>query len=101
MDRCEEIVANVKMEERYAGMSLVFDGRRAELREEIEAAIGAACEETGLKPLVFDNKETDRAHHEAYYIEFDEEAQRDSGAFFTLVLEKLGIDHCVNEVIEG
>ncbi len=101
MDRCEEIVANVKMEERYAGMSLVFDGRRDDLREEIEAAIAFACKETGLDPVVFDNKETDKAHHEAFYIEFDEEAQRDSGAFFTTVLKRLRIEHCANDVIKG
>ncbi len=101
MDRCEEIVANVKMEECYAGMSLVFDGNRKDLRAEIDAAINKVCQETGMQPVVFDNADTDKKHHEAFYIEFGEEAQRESGAFFERLLKELGIDHCVNDVIEG
>ncbi len=99
MDRCEEIVANVKMEECYAGLSLVFDGKREDLKEEIDAVITAVCKETGLEPLVFDNKQTDKSAHEAFYIEFTDEAQRESGAFFEKVLKKLRIDKCVNDVI--
>lgn len=100
MDRCKEIVANVKMEECYAGMSLVFEGSRDDLREEIDNAIAKVCKETGLKPIVFDNADTDKAHHEAFYIEFGDEAQRESGAFFELLLKELSIEHCVNDVIE-
>ncbi len=99
MDRCEEIVANVRMEERYAGMSLVFEQNRQDLKEEIEQAIHSVSQITKLKPLVFDNKETDKSGHEAYYIEFSDEAQRESGAFFTQVLKELKIDHCVNDVV--
>lgn len=39
MDRCKEIVANVKMEECYEGMSLVFDAKREDLRAEIDARL--------------------------------------------------------------
>ena len=101
MDRCKEIVANVRMEECYEGMSLVFDGTRNDLREEINGAIEKACRTTGLKPLVFDNKKTDKSEHEAFYIEFSDETQRESGAFFEVVLKELGIDKCENDVIEG
>jgi hypothetical protein len=97
-DRCEQIVANVRMEERYAGLSLVFDGSET-LRREIDDAIRCTCEETGLEPLVFDNTDTDKEHHEAFYIEFHDEVQRDAGAFFSRVLERLGIDHCANDII--
>jgi hypothetical protein len=38
MNRCEEIIANVKMEECYAGLSLVFDGSQL-IKEEIILAI--------------------------------------------------------------
>jgi len=99
VDRCEEIVANVRMEECYEGMSLVFDGSRDDLRQEINAAIEKACKETGLKPLVFDNAKTDKSEHEAFYIEFTDEVQRASGAFFELVLKELKIDKCANDVI--
>jgi len=99
VDRCKEIVANVKMEECYEGMSLVFEAKREDLRAEIDAAIEKACRETGLKPLVFDNADTDKSHREAFYIEFTDETQRESGAFFELVLKELGIDKCENDVI--
>ena len=100
MDRCNEIVANVRMEECYEGMSLVFDGGRDDLRQEISDAIDKASQETGLKPLVFDNAKTDKASHEAFYIEFTDETQRQSGAFFEIVLKALNIDKCENDVIE-
>ena len=99
MNRCDQIVANVRMEECYQGMSLVFDGRDKALRDEIDAAIRAVCDETRMDPTVFDNPDTDKEHHEAFYIEFDDQAQRDAGDFFMRVLRKLGIDHCVNDVI--
>ncbi len=99
MDRCEEIIANVKMEECYAGLSLVFDEARTDLREEIEQAIQKVCNETKLEPLVFDNKQVDKQGHEAYYIEFTDEAQRESGCFFTTLLKELRIDKCVNDFI--
>jgi precorrin-6x reductase len=86
------------MEERYAGLSLVFDGSES-LRKEIDDAIKQVCKETGLEPTVFDNADTDKAHHEAFYIEFHDEVQREAGAFFTRVLKLLGIDHCANDVI--
>jgi len=99
VDRCDEIIANVRMEECYEGMSLVFDGSRDDLRQEINAAIEKVCKETGLKPLVFDNAKTDKAKHEAFYIEFTDEVQRAGGAFFELVLKELKIDKCANDVI--
>jgi hypothetical protein len=97
--KCSEIKANVRMEECYEGMSLVFEGGRDDLRAEIDAAIEKACKETGLKPLVFDNAKTDKAKHEAFYIEFSDEVQRESGAFFEMVLRELNIDKCANDVI--
>jgi len=99
MDRCQEIKANVKMEECYAGMSLVFDGSRTDIKEEIDTAIKKVSKETGLNPLVFDNAKTDKSKHEAFYIEFSDEVQRESGAFFERLLRILKIDKCENDVI--
>ena len=99
MNRCHEIKANVKMEECYEGMSLVFDGSRDDLKELIGNTIEKVSASTGLKPLVFDNAKTDKSSHEAFYIEFTNEVQRESGAFFELVLKELGIDHCENDTI--
>lgn len=98
MDRCEEIVANVRMEERYAGMSLVFHGTEA-LREEIENALDKVTKLTKMDPHVFDNSKDHHEAKQALYIEFNDDAQRDSGEFFELLLKELRIDKCANDVI--
>jgi len=98
MDRCDEIVANVKMEERYAGLSLVFVNNPG-IREEIEAAVTKVKKKTGLKPECFDNSKEHMEEKQSVYIEFTDEVQRDSGAFFELILKELHIDKCANEVI--
>jgi len=98
MDRCEEIVANVRMEERYAGLSLVFHGTE-ELREEIENAIDKVTRETKMDPHIFDNSKDHHEKKQALYIEFNDDVQRDSGAFFELLLKELRIDQCANDVI--
>ena len=100
MDRCDQINANVRMEECYAGMSLTFDGSE-ELREETEAAIEKVKKETGMNPQVFDNSKDHTEEKQALYIEFDDDAQRDSGDFFEKILKELKIDKCANEVIES
>ena len=98
MDRCEEIVANVRMEERYAGMSLVFKGTET-LREEVETAIEKVTKQTKMEPHIFDNSKDHHESKQALYIEFNDDVQRDSGAFFELLLKELGIDKCANDVI--
>lgn len=100
MNRCEEIIANVKMEECYSGLSLTFDGSDA-LREEIGTAIDKVIKESKMSPLVFDNSQNEKIHKPAFYIEFSDEVQRDSGGFFESVLKELRIDKCVNDVIEN
>lgn len=102
MDRCKEIIANVRKEERYTGMSLVFPAKREDLKEEINAAIEMTSKKTGLEPIVFDNKDTDKSHKEAFYIEFhDDVLQRESGEFIEILLKELKIDKCANDVIEN
>lgn len=99
MDRCEEIVANVRMEERYAGMSLVFQGTEA-LREEIENAIEKVTKKTKMDPHIFDNSKDHHETKQALYIEFNDDVQRDSGEFFELLLKELNIDKCANDIIQ-
>jgi len=100
MTRCEEIIANVKMEECYAGLSLVFDGNDA-LREEIGNAIDKVAKDKNMSPLIFDNSQNTKGAKPAFYIEFSDEVQRESGDFFEAVLKVLRIDKCANEVIEN
>ena len=97
-NRCKEIIANVKMEECYSGLSLVFDGNET-LRTEISDAIDKVSDKTKMTPAVFDNSQNPKGAKPAFYIEFSDEAQRDSGDFFELVLKELRIDKCCNDVI--
>ena len=97
-NRCEEIIANVKMEECYAGLSLTFDGKDT-LRTEISDAIDKVTKETKMSPAVFDNSQNPKGSKPAFYIEFSDEVQRDSGDFFELILKELRIDKCCNDVI--
>ncbi len=98
MNRCDEIKANVKMEERYAGISLTFNNK-PELRVEIEEAITKITKKTKMSPLIFDSSRDRTEAIQALYVEFNDDVQRDSGAFFELLLRELKIDKCVNDVI--
>ncbi len=98
MNRCDEIVANVKMEECYAGLSLVFVNNPG-IRDEIEAAVKKVKKKTGLKPECFDNSKEHTEKKQSVYIEFSDEVQRDAGTFFEMILRELHIDKCANDVI--
>ena len=100
MTKCEKIIANVKMEECYAGLSLTFDGSEA-LRTEIGDAIDKIAKERKMTPLIFDNSQNPKGAKPAFYIEFTDEVQRESGDFFESVLKELQIDKCVNDVIRN
>ena len=99
MDRCDEIKANVRMEERYAGISFTFSNR-PERRTEIETAIKKIKKQTGMSPQCFDNSKDKTEASQSLYVEFNDDVQRDSGEFFTLLLKELKIDKCVHDVIE-
>jgi len=99
MNRCGEIKANVRMEERYAGMSLTFSNS-PELRAEIETAIKKIKKQTGMTPQCFDNSKDKTEASQSVYVEFNDDVQRDSGEFFTLILKELKIDKCVHDVVE-
>jgi len=98
MKRCDEIVANVKMEECYAGLSLVYVNNPG-IRDEIEAAVQKVKAKTGLKPECFDNSKEHTESKQSVYIEFSDEVQRESGEFFEMLLRELNIEKCVNETI--
>jgi hypothetical protein len=97
MDKCNDIEANVRMEECYAGMSLVF--HKPEMRKEIEDAIDSVKKKTGMEPLIFDSSRDQHEETQAIYLEFHDDVQRDSGAFFEKILKELHIDKCANETI--
>ena len=90
MDKCSQIKASVRMEEKYAGMCLTFDGNDKELRGEVNEAIIKVSEETKMTPLIVDNSNK----HTLY------DMQRNSGAYFEKLLRELKIDKCENDIIK-
>ncbi len=97
MDRCKEIEAHVRMEERYQGLSLVFAHDDA-VKEDIITAIDEAKKETGLTPFIFEKISNDRADLHAMYIEFRDDFHREGGEFLEKVLNKLNIDKCESDI---
>ena len=93
MEKCTEIKAHVRMEERYEALSLMF-GDCPDLKKEIEEVISEVKKETGMTPFIFDKVSNDRPDIQAIYIEFQDDVHRLGGDFFTKVLEKLNIDQC-------
>jgi len=93
MDNCSKIKARVRMEERYAGMSLVC-GCDEEMKKEILDAIEEVKKEMGLNPTVFDNPNKEFPEKEGFYIEFEDDYDREAGLFFEKLLQKLKIDKC-------
>jgi hypothetical protein len=92
-NRSGQIEAYFRREERYEGLQLVFK-EHPELKEEILRAIEETKKETGCNPAVFENSEKAGATPYAFYVEFNDDYDKDGGEFFEILLKKLGIDHC-------
>ena len=92
-NRCGQIEAYFRREERYEGLQLVFK-QHPELKDEILQAIEETKKETGSNPAVFENNEKAGSAPYAFYIEFNDDYDKDGGEFFEILLKKLGIDHC-------
>ena len=86
----DKIVAHIRMEERYEGLQLKF-GDNPTLKKKALEAVEFAKKETGMNPMIFDNIDKSAPEKEAIYIEFNDDSQRDAGAFFEIVLHRLGI----------
>jgi len=97
LDRCHDIKAHMRMEERYQGLSLVFEHSDV-IKTEILKAIEETKKETGLKPFIFEKISNDRADIHAIYIEFRDDIHREGGELLTKVLHKLGINHCEKDI---
>ena len=95
MDRCSQIKASVRMEERYAGMCLTFASDDQNLRNEVNEAIDKVNKQTKMIPQIWDN--TDKR---TLYVEFKDDMQRDSGDYFEKLLRELKIDKCETDVFQ-
>jgi hypothetical protein len=84
----EQIKAYVRMEERYEGLCLIF-GDNPNLKSQVLETIEEVKSETGMKPMVFENISNDDHGKDAFYIEFNDDVQRDAGDFFERVLSRL------------
>ena len=92
-NRCEQIKAYFRREERYEGLQLVFK-EHPELKDEVLNAIEETIAETNQKPMIFENSENVDKEPYAFYIEFNDDYDKDGGDFFEILLKKLGIDKC-------
>ena len=90
------IIANVKLEECYSGLSFTFEENES-VRIEIESAISKIKKETKLSPFICTNSKNEEK--QAIYIEFGDGIPRESRNFFQLLLNELKIDKCLNETI--
>ncbi len=99
MEKCTNIRAHIRMEERYETMSLLF-GDCPDLKKEIEVAIKEVKNETGMTPFIFEKISNDRPDIQAYYIEFHDDIHRTGGDFFNKILKRLKIDHCDSGLCE-
>jgi len=88
-----DIVARVRMEERYGGLSLIF-GSDYECKMKILTVLDEVKEETQQTPFVCDKILKDRPECQSIYLEFHDDTHREAGAFFTKILQKLEIEKC-------
>jgi len=93
MEKCIEIKAYVRMEERYEGLNLLF-GDCPDLKKDILLAVDEVKQETKLTPFIYDKVSNDRPDIQAIYIEFHDDVHRTGGDFFERVLRKLNINRC-------
>lgn len=97
IDRCQEIKAHIRMEERYQGLSLVFSENEV-LKQEILAVIESVKQALNQTPFIFEKISTDREDLQAIYIEFRDDVHREGGAFLTKILKELNIDKCEKDI---
>ena len=97
MEKCTEIKAYVRMEERYEGLNLLF-GDCPDLKKDILLAVDEVKADTKLTPFIYDKVSNDRPDIQAIYIEFHDDVHRTGGDFFERVLRKLDIDKCEDEL---
>lgn len=93
MSNCDKIKAYFRREERYEGLQLAFK-EFPEMQPTVLEAIEATKTETGLSPDVFENISVKGTNPNAYYIEFNDDYDKDGGRFFEIVMRKLGINRC-------
>ncbi len=93
MEKCKDVKAYVRMEERYEGLNLIF-GDCPELKTEVLSVVAQVKEETGLTPFIYDKVSNDRPDLQAIYVEFHDDVHRTGGDFFEKVLKRLNITHC-------
>ena len=93
VDYCKDIKARIRFEERYAGLLLDYSHHK-DLKEMILEKIEETKKETELNPEVIENCDPSDPEKCALYLEFQDDYDRDSGKFFDLLLNKLGIKDC-------
>ena len=98
MEKCTEIKAYVRMEERYEGLNLLF-GDCPDLKKEILSVVEEIKKDTGMTPFIYDKVSNDRPDIQAIYLEFHDDVHRTGGDFFERVLRKLNIEKCEKDSV--
>ncbi len=89
----KKIKAYYRREERYEGLQIVFF-KDTDDREKVQKVIDDAVERSGTAPKVYENCYKNEPNKCAFYIEFEDDYDKDAGALFEDVLCKLGITQC-------
>ncbi|MDR2033787.1 MAG: hypothetical protein LBP89_04065 [Helicobacteraceae bacterium] len=85
-----EIKAYFRREERYEGLQLVY-GADETAKKTILDAIAKTQSESALRPKIMENCDITQPEKCAIYLEFEDDYDREGGAFFEKLLKTLGI----------
>ncbi|MGW8169839.1 MAG: hypothetical protein ACWGHH_07540 [Sulfurovaceae bacterium] len=97
MNKCDQIKAHIRMEEKYERLSLTFGDNKI-IKKEIFDAIESVKKQTGLNPMVIDRIAHDTPQLQSISIECTEDDCRNCGDFFTKILKELQIDKCEEDL---
>jgi len=89
----KQIKAYYRREERYEGLQIVFF-KDTDDREKVQKVVDETIKESGTTPKVFENCYKDDPNKCAFYIEFEDDYDKDAGDVFESILCKLGIEKC-------
>lgn len=86
----DDVKAYFRREERYEGLQIAFN-KKTQSRDGILKTIEDLKDEMELNPDIFENCYEDEPDKCAFYIEFNDDYDKDAGEFFEALLHKLGI----------
>ena len=89
----KKIKAYYRREERYEGLQIVFY-KDTDDREKVQRVIDESIKNRTTTPKVFENCYKDEPNKCAFYIEFEDDYDKEAGNVFEEILARLGISKC-------